>query len=159
MPLYSTGCGIIPLFYDYGTTGSTTCYLGSVATSADDLGLNNYRSISITNPGSFVARALTIDATDDLPALTEGLRNNTGSATLTFGGVLIGIPTLEIYINNLSMTPVYDGDVNGASSTAVNDDSHVLGTTLGFTQPNFGTIVLEGVTFTTLSGWLEIAPH
>ena len=73
--------------------------------------------------------------------------------------MLIGIPTMEIYINELSITPVYDGDINGSSSSAINDDSNGLGTNVGFAQPNFGTIYLQGITFTTLSGWVEIAPH
>lgn len=162
MQLYSTRCGMIPLFYDYGTGDAVGCYLGSTTAGAMGLGLNNYLSPSASRPGFFQARHLTIDATDDLPALTAGLQNNSAAAAaagLSMGGVLIGIPTLEIYINELSLTPIYDGDVNGHSSFAINDDNNGFGAAVGLNDPSFGTIVLEGITFTTLSGWLEIAPH
>ena len=46
MPLYSTNCGMIPLFYDYGTGAAVGCYLGSTtdASTRAGLGLNNYIS-------------------------------------------------------------------------------------------------------------------
>ncbi|MDA3897655.1 MAG: hypothetical protein PF482_16090 [Desulfobacteraceae bacterium] len=145
--LTSTSCGQIDLFFDYASTAQEGCYLGS-GDATQTLGLNNY--IGIGTDGDFLARALTIDATDRLPALTEGFQANTGLDYNTVGGVLIGIPTLEIYINAMSLTPVYDGDINGEPSSAVNDDGH---------GADFGTIYLQGITFTTLSGWIEIAPH
>jgi len=158
MPLYSTVCGMIPLFYDYGTASGTGCYLGSNAAGAmaNNDGLNNY--ISISSAGGFIAKALTIDVTDDLPALTAGWQNNHGGA-LTVGGVLIGLPTVEIYINHMTMMPVYDGDVNGAPSTAINDDTNLTAIALTGSAANFGTIELQGITFSVLSGWVEIAPH
>ncbi|MGB9498835.1 MAG: DUF6160 family protein [Dissulfuribacterales bacterium] len=149
MGLYSTTCGQIPLFYDYGTTTSDSCYLGSGA-STQTAGLDNYTSIAITALGEsgFIARALTIDVSDELPILTAGLRNNfAGSGSVTYGGVLIGIGTLEIYINSMTITPRYTGGVSGVASAAANNNA------------SYGTIVMDGVTVTTLSGWLEIAPH
>ena len=148
MPLYSTNCGMIPLFYDYGTASSLGCYLGSTASAltANNAGLNNYTSPAIG--GGFFAKALSIDVTDELPTLTAGLNSNyptlNGSSV---GGVIIGIPTLEIYIDSMSMTPFYTGDISGVPSNAVNNND------------DFGTFELQGITFTTLSGWLEIAPH
>ncbi|MFZ2634114.1 MAG: DUF6160 family protein [Desulfosalsimonadaceae bacterium] len=145
MPLYSTVCGMIPLFYDYGTASAQGCYLNG---TNNNKGLNNFTSISPT--GGFIAKSLTIDVTEALPALTAGFQNNnTGTVSnLTVGGVLIGIPTLEIYIDSMSMTPFYTGEINGrTSSTAANNNK------------DYGTIELQGITFTTLSGWLEIAPH
>lgn len=144
--LDSTACGQINLFYNYANTASAGCYLGS-GTATQTLGLNNYTGIG--TGGDFKARALTIDATDKLPALTEGFQANTGSS-LDVGGVLIGIPTLEVYIQSMSLTPIYDGDISGSPSNASNDNDH---------GADFGTIEMQGITFTTLSGWIEIAPH
>lgn len=164
--LTSTGCGQIDLFYDYANTNTASCYLGTVG-NAQTLGMNNYFAIgegyvasahNVTNAGDFQARALTIDATDKLPALTAGFiaNNPVDHAGLTIGGVLIGIPTLEIYIQAMTLTPVYDGDISNNPSTAANDDTVVQ---LNGQNANFGTIEMQGITFTTLSGWLEIAPH
>ncbi len=77
------------------------------------------------------------------------------TAASTVGGVLIGIPTVEIYINAMSFTPMYDGDVAGLTSAAANDDdvSDVAGN-----YKTFGTIYMQGITFTTLGGWIEISP-
>jgi len=146
--LYSTTCGLIPLFYDYGTSSAPACSLYNPNLGTQNVGLNNYIDY---NPGTpiFLARALTIDATSDLPALTEGFDyNNPTLATCSIGGVLIGIPTMEIYINDMSLTPEFDDDVNGlVTDNACNDGA------------NYGVIVMQGVTLTTLSGWIEIAPH
>lgn len=160
MQLYSALCGNIPLFYDYGQTASGSCYLNTSLAAGQTAGLDNYINPRNALNGAFQARHLSIDVTDELPVLSQGIDNNTGTAGLsTMGGVLIGIPTVEIHINYLSFTPVYDGDVNGNTSLAVNDDDQGNGAAFGLNDPSFGTIVLEGVTFTTLSGWLEIAPH
>ena len=156
MQLYSVDCGVIPLFYDYGQTGASGCYLTGSALNTD--GLDNY-----TDPRSalagFQARALTIDATRAMPAITAGVQNNTGSTSVTFGGIIIGVPTMEIYINSMSLTPFIDCEVNGYVNGSdglycVNDVDSV-----SLPDSDFGTIYMEGITFTTLSGWLEIGPH
>lgn len=155
--LWSLSCGDIPLFYDYGTSSGGGCHLYSATMSTQNKGLNNYSTLNSLQATGFEPRALTIDATAELPALTEGIQWKYGTlptATFSVGGVLIGIPTVEIYLNELSMTPIFDDDVNGLVTTAINDDD--LGV---LPAANFGTIVMQGVTFTTLSGWLEIAPH
>jgi len=143
--LASTSAGKIPLFFNYASTAQLgNDYLGSTATSGQTAGLDNLYG------GTFVAAALTIDVTDRLPALTEGFDYNwggTASSTLTVGGVAIGIPTMEVYINSMSLTPRYTGDVDGSPSTAANNNK------------DYGTIEMDGITFTTLSGWVEIAPH
>lgn len=145
MALYSVDCGQIPLFYDYGQTGQAGCYLGSTATTAlGTAGLDNY--FDDNQPG-FQARRVTIDATDRMPAISAGLNNNTGIDSISFGGIVIGLPTVEIYINSMSLTPYYTGDVSGSPSHAVNNND------------DFGTIYMEGITFTVLSGWVEIGPH
>ncbi len=184
--LSSASCGQIPLFYDYASTVQAGCYLNATTTTGQTAGLNNYiatNTSSIDWDGydlsaddgeggisfediaahnatvDFQAKALTIDATDELPALTEGIQNNDAAveaAGATVGGVLIGIPTMEIYINSMTLTPVYDGDINGEESNAINDDNYV---NLHGGTADFGTIYMQGITFTTLSGWLEIAPH
>jgi hypothetical protein len=151
MELFSVACGEIPLFYDYGSTGTAGCYLTGSQNGTD--GLDNYTSPRAM--GGFQARALTIDATREMPAITAGLQNNTGSTSVRFGGVIIGIPTVEIYINAMSLTPIIDVDINGYVNgsdglVTVNDDG---------TGADFGTIYMEGITFTSLSGWVEIGPH
>jgi hypothetical protein len=172
LPLASTTCGDIPLFYNYATSGvSDGCMLQS-ALGSQTLGLNNYYG-KLGDNSTFVPHFLTIDVTDELPASTEGLRywaNHLwtsgspavvgGDGNSTIGGVLIGVPTVEIFINQLSFTPRYDGDINCSTSTAINDDS-IANTVVPAACDNvasFGTIYLEGITFTPLSGWIEIAP-
>jgi len=71
----------------------------------------------------------------------------TAISSANVGGVFISLPTLEIYINNMSLTPKYQGSVDGNTSSAINNGS------------DFGTFELDGITFTILSGWMEIAPH
>ena len=149
MELYSATCGQIDLFYDYGATGQGGCFLtGSLVNGP---GLNNY--ISTLASGDFQARALTIDATREMPVMSAIYRNNEADADLTFGGIVIGIPTMEIYINSMSLTPYFTADINDFVNGAVGGDDVVNN------NEDFGTIYIEDVTFTTLSGWLEIGPH
>jgi hypothetical protein len=169
LDLESTDCGNIPLFYDYSTSATGDgCFI--TGDKVQNLGLNNYYDHQGGN-SAFVPHFLTIDVTDELPASTAGLQywtthawtsasvslgtNGTGDTNSTIGGVLIGIPTLEIYINAMAMTPMYDGDVDANGSTAVNDDDVV--DVLGNAR-TWGTVYMQGITFTTLSGWIEISP-
>jgi hypothetical protein len=181
--LHSLTCGDIPLFYDYATSAALPGCRLTTALAGQNLGLNNYwgkdtASGTDKTNWKFVPHFLTIDVTDRLPASSEGLQTwfangwtnasvaaGGGTATSTFGGVLIGIPTMEIYINELSFTPVYDGDITGGTpggSSAINDDNHPNTISYGHeTSPayaTFGTIYMQGITFTTLSGWIEISP-
>jgi len=157
LQLYSVECGAIPLFYDYGQTGNGACYLNSAVLNT--AGLDNYTTISSLSV--FKAQAVSIDVADELPALSQGMTNNAAGSAVAIGGVYIGLPTAEIYINSMSFTPVYDGDINNQTSAAINDDNTTaaLATSFGTTNASFGTIYLEGVTFSILSGWMEIAPH
>jgi len=169
LALRSASCGKIPLFYDYGTGSSQLCYLNAIGTTG--AGLDNYVGQYANSQGKsyFTPYFLSIDASDALPAATEGLQTwwanpwshsavvqRGGTASSTLGGVIIGLPTVEIYINDLYFKPVFDGDINGVTHTAMNDDS-VVG--LGGETSDFGVIQLKGVTFTVLSGWVEIGPH
>lgn len=95
----------------------------------------NYTSAS----GNFTARALTIDV-GTCEALTAGLTNNMG-APLTVAGVVIGLPTLEITQNNLSL------DVTVTSAGAANSGA------------SYGTLGIGAQTIAVLDGTLEIAPH
>lgn len=173
MGLYSSACGDIPLFYNYGSmTALTGCYLngalsyvGGLSVQGTD-GLNNYTAIGKdtttmgTASNGFQAQALSIDVTDKLPALSAGWVNNwagTGLAGLNVGGVMITVPTMEIYINSMTFTPYYTGMVGTHASHAANDvynAKHVLNV-----DANFGTFEIDGITVAILSGWLEIAPH
>jgi hypothetical protein len=159
LQLYSVTCGDIPLFYNYGSTLRSGCYLNN-ATGVNTDGLDNYSRTSTLSV--FNASGLTIDVTDRLPALSEGFTNNAAGSAVVGGGVYIGLPTMEIYINAMSFTPVFDGDVNGQTTAAANDDNTTssIGNAFGiYGDASFGTIYMEGITFSVLGGWLEIAPH
>jgi hypothetical protein len=164
--LISTTCGKIPLFYNYATDTQLGCGLADLA-GRTTVGLDNYYGHTGNNY-YFTPQFLSIDATDDLPASTQGLRtwntnpwtsfavaSNGGNGASSVGGVLIGLPTVEIYINDMTFTPVYDGDLTNSTSTAINDDDNTLAEG-GFSD--FGTIQMHGITFTVLSGWIEISP-
>jgi hypothetical protein len=175
LALHSVTCGKIPLFYNYATVTESNCYLNELG--GVSLGLDNYygyvNSLSPSSNTAFTPQFLAIDVTDELPAATEGLnewRTNAWSSAAvmakggdddsTIGGVLIGLPTVEIYINDLMFEVVYDGDISGVSSNAINDDTHLytnLGDGTGYSS--FGVIQMHGITFTVLSGWVEIGPH
>jgi len=140
--LTSCSCGRIPLFYNYAdTTPTVNDYLNGNGAEA---GLQN---LAVT----FIPQALSIDVTDELPILTQGANYASavqgGTTTFTIGGVMITLPTLEVYINSMNMTPKYTGDVDGLTSAALNNGD------------DFGTFELDGITFSILSGWMEIAPH
>lgn len=168
--LGSTSTGFIPLFYDYATSATTNAILLQ-GTTVQDLGLNNYYG-KLGDNSTFVPHFLTIDVTDRLPASTEGFQywrdHSWTSAAVdghlamdasTIGGVLIGLPTVEIYINQLILTPLYDGDLMGSTSKAGNDDTRTwIGSNGEATSATYGTIQIEGLTLTILSGWLEISP-
>jgi len=167
--LASTSCGSIPLFYNYATSLPLGCGLTALNGSAT-LGLDNYTGA--LSGSTFTPHFLSIDVTDALPAATEGLRfwqshvwsqpsvaHANGTAASSIGGVLIGLPTVEIYINDMVFTPLYDGDITNHVSTAINDDTNTWNSTNGYTtQATFGTVQMHGITFTVLSGWMEIAP-
>lgn len=143
--LNSTSCGLIPLFYDYGTGASIGCQLEGVTTT---LGLNNYTE---TNPqdsrATWHPQGITIDITNELPLMTAGLHAYDPGTTYTVAGVLIGLPTAEFYIHSMQFTPRVDDDITTVTrDCAKNDDE------------SFGTFYIEGITFSTFGGWMEIAP-
>lgn len=169
--LASTSCGGIGLFYNYATNLSLGCGLSTFG-SSQTLGLDNYTG-SFGATENFVPHFLSIDVTDALPASTEGFvfwRDHTwttigvvgGLATSrsSVGGVLIGLPTVEIFINDMVFEPLYDGDLTAGASRALNDDSQTWssGTSAGVTHASYGTIQMHNITFTVLSGWMEISP-
>ena len=150
--------GLIPLFYDYATGAAVTgSYLNSIGNGSVGLSSTTYIDpVTGTTNGIFVPRFLTIDVTNNLPVATAAIQYLQGTAIgaaqsipagVTMGGVVIGIPTMEVYISSMSLTPYYTGAINGLTTSAYNEDA------------NFGTIQFKGITMTTLSGWVEIAPH
>jgi len=141
--LYSASCGNIPLFFDYASSAPTANdYLNAHNAQKGLQGLYN---------NTFHAQALSIDVTDKLPALTEGIDFDdsylTAGSVANVGGVFITIPTIEVYIQSMNLTPKYQGNVDGLTSSAINNGK------------DFGTFELDGITLAVLSGWLEIAPH
>lgn len=166
MNLSSTSCGLIDLFYNYATLGAPNCTIYTPGdTSASTFGLDNYYSAEANALGiQFVPKVLTIDVTGALPTATDGFRYLYGNLNtaitalgMSFGGVLIGLPTVEIYINEMVMTPTLDADVNGSVTLVYNEDDQPSPLTGNIAD--YGTIYMKGITFTVLSGWLEIAPH
>jgi hypothetical protein len=140
--LYSASCGRIPLLYNYASSAAVgSDYLNGSQGQAGLQGLATY----------FIPNAISIDVTDELPILTQGANYAAsvagGTTTFTVGGVNITLPTLEINIGSLSLTPYYTGDVDGLTSIAINNND------------DFGTFELDGVNMAILSGWIEIAPH
>ncbi len=143
--LISTTCGSIPLFYNYNSSAALG---GCISwTTGHTEGLDN-----LTN--TFRAQALTIDVTDDLPALSQGINWNAGAASagnpIKVAGVFIGLPTVEIHIQEMFL----DITIND-----LNVDTFVTNGGNGSSDNSFGQILMEGITFSVLSGWMEIAPH
>jgi hypothetical protein len=163
--LSGSSCGQIPLFYDYGTNATVGC---SLAGNSMRMGLDGYINTNPYLSGTskalvgFHTKALTIDITAELPLMTPGWQANHGltltslggnvggGGTQTVAGVLIGLPTMEIYINQMLLTPGITGKI-GPNSQAVRDAVKNEGA-------SFGTLEMDGITFSVLNGWVEIAP-
>jgi hypothetical protein len=149
LELISSTCGKIPLFYDYGTGGALGCLLDG--TQGTGLGLDNYiNTNTISSLATFDAKALTIDVSMELPLLTGGTHANDPGTSATIGGVLIGLPTAEFYLNSMTITPTV--------SALITPNSAAHETQMRNEGESYGTFYLEGVTFTVLGGWMEIAP-
>jgi hypothetical protein len=176
IPLASTSCGI-PLFYDYASTEPfatciSTCTLTRMgSTSRATKGLDNYTPQDFYFDGTMVAeniyvpQALSIDLTSKAPAITQayayilGQSNNTLLSGLCdqvgVMGVIITLPTMEIYIQDINFeVAMYD---TACSTLVINGGQ--FATSQNATINRFGEFVLEGVTFSILSGWVEIVPH
>jgi hypothetical protein len=136
--LTSTTCGDIPLFYNYATATALGCTLTGTAVT---LGMDNLQ-------GNFAAAPIEIDVTSRLPALTEGYQYNAGGTAFTVGGVMIGLPTVELYIQNMILTPAFTSSVS-TNTTAIAANNN----------KDYGTFQMDGITMSVFSGWLEIAPH
>ena len=149
--------GVIELFYDYGNTNPLAGLLDSILVGmTSTMGMDNYINVNpweTTSPNNFCAKSITIDATMDLPLHTAGWRGNYSlnyAASETIGGVLIGFPTMEMYIGQMVITPRFTAMITtnspAAEALCFNDGE------------SYGTFELQGVTFSVLSGWMEIAP-
>jgi hypothetical protein len=152
--LGSSTCGQIPLFYDYGTGGALGCLLDTTAVGANaTLGLDGYVNTNISDRSGlaqFNAKALTIDVSMELPLLSGGLHANDIGSSGMVGGVLIGLPTAEFYIGSMVITPTV--------SALITANSLAHETLMRNEGESFGTFYIEGITFTVLNGWMEIAP-
>ncbi len=139
--------GLTPLQYNYapGT-------FFSVQTSAD------YQSKGMNNLGGtfagfrFTPQAISIDITDAAPIFSSSYRYILSNSTMKLAAVCITLPTMEVYIDNLNIASMTLTD-NVVQNTSINTtDSANHG-------KSYGAIEMEGVTFTILDGWVEIAPH
>jgi hypothetical protein len=150
--LSSTTCGSIPLFYNYANPATTGgCTLDG--TAAGGLGLNNYTNTSnVESNSQFRPQALTIDITGDLPLFSIGLKAIDPGTTQTIAGVLIGLPTAEIHIQEMII-----GEMTITANISSNTDAEQA--LVKNNNESFGAIQIEGVTFTFLGGWMEIAPN
>lgn len=147
--LNSSTCGIIPLFYDYGTGASAGCTLDG--SNANLLGLNNLTANNtLSSLATYAPQPISIDITADLPLMTGGLHVADPGSSATVAGVLIGLPTAEIYINSMFFTPTVTAQIT-PNDTTVEDLVRNEG-------ESFGTFLIEGITFSTFGGWMEIAP-
>ena len=98
----------------------------------------DYTNYAAPSGATFTARALTIDV-GTCDTLSAGAANNYGGGAIA--GVVIGLPTLEIFQSELSF------DVTVTSGGALNSGA------------SFGTIGIGQQTVAILDGTLEIAPH
>lgn len=152
--LGSTTCGNLDLNWDYSSTEP----LGGcqIDDSYGGAGVGGTKGLDALEADDITFSALTIDATSELPVLTEQYQNNNDNDELYIGGVLIGLPTIEVYIPAMSLTPAFY-NIEGSTAEAANDvdgDGDIFGD-----SADYGTIEMSGITFTVLSGWIEIAPH
>jgi hypothetical protein len=151
-----SSAGVIELFYDYGNTNTLGALLtGSYAfNGTNTLGMDNYINPNLeASVTGYLAKSITIDASAELPLHTPGFRQNSlsaFSASQTIGGVIIGFPTMEIYINSMIITPRFTSQITG-------NNAAVLAACFNEGQ-SYGTFEMQGITFSVLSGWMEIAP-
>jgi hypothetical protein len=119
------------------------------------------------NLGTYLPDALTIDVVDYLPAISmatayklpkvaagaaaTGGTLSVDAASTDIAGVRIGFPTVEIFINEITVesVTVTAADTTGVANRAGN----------GPIGNSFGGFYLQNVTFDVLGGWMEIAPH
>jgi len=143
--LGSPSASNIDLQYNYADT-TTIQAVGSYY-SGNKKGLENYDAWNALNPNRFTSKALTIDVTADLPVTSEAMTYNTNSALgqLHVGGVLIGLPTVEISVSDLVFTPTFTDIAGGSYCFNSGKD--------------YGTIVIQGITAAVLNGWVEISPY
>jgi hypothetical protein len=146
--LHSLRCGDIALQYDYTDSSQAGCRTSGYTATA---GMDNFTG----HPG-FKPQAISIDVTDSCPALSEGKQFLIGGSaslggSIRIAGIVITLPTFEAYIDQIQIESItITDDVvpnNNGFNNALNDGK------------SLGAFEIEGVTFTLLSGWIEIAPH
>lgn len=154
--LQSGSASAIPLRFGEGATGygDSTDELyrfnvgGTVYTGYE--GLENYSNVA-GGVGDFTAKALTIDVTGVLPITSQAITaNSTGSldsTAVSMGGVMIGLPTVEINCGDKYLTPTYYCQNTNLGTTNQNDGD------------NYGSFLFQGLNIAVLNGWLEISPH
>jgi hypothetical protein len=138
----------IPLQYTYG---DTTAFIAQTTKSPQTLGMNNMFGNGYSK---YMPQAISIDITDAAPVLTAGLAVLHSGASSRMAAVVITLPTAEFYIDNInigSMT-LTDNVISGATAVYPTTISNNSGA-------SFGSIEMQGVDFTLLNGWIEIAPH
>jgi len=96
--------------------------------------------------------------TDELPVFSQAFNYiatcDPEADFVKMMGVLITLPTLEIYIQDIHFSAAMY-DIN-CETLVVNGGDNLTG---GPTANRFGEFIIQGVTFSILSGWVEIAPH
>jgi len=142
----------IPLQYTYNNNNA---FIAQTTVNVQSKGLNHMfgGSYQVYEP-----QAISIDISDAAPVLSQGKKvilSLLGSASSRVAAVVITLPTAEFYIDNInigSMT-LTDNVIAGTSKV------FTTGSTSLNNGASFGSIEIEGVTFTMLNGWVEIAPH
>ena len=158
----STAAGEIPLQFTYGATTTMPGSTLVISPTQNLYGIENYiepsRDQESITSGETLYQALSIDATSQLVALSAMAQSNGDGTTgvdmaANVGGVVIGVPTAEFYIGDMVFTPAFYnittvGIANRAGNAIDNDP-----------LAEYGTFGFEAITFTTLGGYIEIAPH
>ena len=137
------------------TSGDSTGGFGSVGRSlqGDVTNPSNYDFSNNDADDTYLNKAIQIDVTDALPALSTGVQNNGGTGARV-PGVNIRLGTMEIVQSNMSL------------NVAVNDDSPLSSPNAESVKldnfnadESYGTINIGKQTQMILDGSIEIAPH
>ena len=121
----------------------------------------------------FLPRAITIDVTEQLPILSEALKNKVATLTAiaanpalpdnhpmknwsytgstNVAGVQIGLPTVEVHQTSLEF------DISVSANDAINGSKG--STSASVADNSFGKITIGNQTLLVLDGVIEIAPH
>ena len=133
----------------YDTTSSNPSNLESPGRDLQGQYFPRFNYFNHNDQTQFISKPITIDATSALPALSSMATYNRDGTQTDIAGVHVGLGTLEIVLDKMSMT------------LGVNDDTPLDGNNdldAANAEDTYGTLNLDKWTFAFLDGTLEIAP-